>query len=288
MMRRDFINSLDVTAAKWPIVAIMSAMLSCGLAGAQAPDEAKYLDLKGAWLRTSRPNWVQPGDRPAPLTPEYQAIYDANLAVQARGGMGDAPQWYCLPQGMPMMMSAYSPMEFVVTPDVTYILTSHVNDAYRRVFTDGRGWPRDVEPTYVGYSIGRWIEAPGGGRYDVLEIETRHLKNPRTFDTTGLPVHRDAQTVIHERLHLDPADRNILRNDITVIDHALTEPWTVTKKYRRDPNPQPVWIPEICAEGNRFVRIGDSAYSVGPDGLLMPVTKDQPPPDLRHFAPARQ
>ena len=106
------------------------------------------------------------------------------------------------------------------------------------------------------------------------------MKNPRTFDTTGLPLHKDAQTVIHERLHLDKADRNILYNDITVIDHALTSPWTVTKKYRRDPNLQPVWIPEICAEGNSFVRIGNDAYSVGPDGRLRPLTKDQPPPDL--------
>jgi hypothetical protein len=120
-----------------------------------------------------------------------------------------------------------------------------------------------------------------------LEIETRGLKNPRTFDTSGLPLHRDAQTIILERLHLDPGDHNLLRDDITVIDHALTAPWTVTKTYRHDPNPRPVWVPEACAEGNPFVRIGGRAYYVSQDGRLMPVSKGEPPPDLSFFKGAK-
>jgi hypothetical protein len=270
------------------VMAAVVAALSVVTVAAQAFDEEKYPDLKGAWLRTAPPQWVQRGDKPAPLTPEYQAIYDANLAAQARGEPGDAPQWYCLPQGMPMMMSAYSPMEFVVTKDITYVLTSHVNDAHRRIYTDGRGWPKDPERTYAGYSIGRWVDESSSGRFDMLEIETRYLKNPRTFDTTGLPLHKDAQTVVREQLRLDKADKNILYDEITVIDNALAMPWTVTKKYRRDPNPQPVWIPEICAEGNSLVRIGNAAYYVGPDGRLTPVMKDQPPPDLDNFKPSRK
>ncbi len=251
--------------------------------GAQAFDETRYPDLKGAWVRTAPPEWVLPGDKPAPLTPEYQAIYDANLAAQARGQPGDAPQWYCLPQGMPMMMMAYSPMEIVLTQDITYVLISHVNDSYRRIYTDGRDWPKDGVPAYVGYSIGKWIDQDGAGRYDLLEIETRGLKNPRTFDTGGLPVHKDAQTIIKERLHLDRTDQNLLRDDITMIDHALTRPWTVTRSYRRDPNPKPVWVPEACAEGNPLVRIGNDAYYQSQDGKLMPTSKGQQPPDLSYF-----
>ena len=264
------------------IIAPVAAFLAA-LTAAQAHDETKYPDLKGAWGRTAAPQWVQPGQKPAPLTPEYRAIYNANLAAQARGEPGDAPQWYCLPQGMPMMMSAYDPMEIVVTADVTYILISHVNDSYRRIYTDGRDWPKEAEPTYAGYSIGRWLDESGSGRYDVLEIETRHLKGPRTFDTTGLPLHKDSQTVIRERLHLDKTDRNTLFDDITVIDHALTDPWTVTKKYVRDSNLRPVWISQACAEGNSLVRIGDAAYYLSADGYLMPATKGQQPPDLRYF-----
>ncbi len=254
---------------------------------AHAFDETRYPDLKGAWVRTAPPQWVLPGEKPAPLTPEYQAVYDANLEAQARGEPGDAPQWYCLPQGMPMMMMAYSPMEVVVTKDITYVLISHVNDAYRRIYTDGRDWPAAGEPSYAGYSIGRWLDLAGTGDYDTLQIETRGLKNPRTFDTGGVPLHRDAQTIILERLHLDPGDHNLLRDDITVIDHALTAPWTVTKTYRHDSNPRPVWVPEACAEGNPFVRIGGRAYYVSQDGRLMPVFKGEPPPDLSFFKSAK-
>ena len=269
------------------IIASVAALLAIST-GAQAFDETNYPDLKGAWGRTAAPQWVQPGEKTAPLTPEYRAIYDANLAAQARGEPGDAPQWYCLPQGMPMMMSAYDPMEIVVTADVTYILISHVNDSYRRIYTDGRDWPKEAEPTYAGYSIGRWLDESGSGRYDVLEIETRLLKGPRTFDTTGLPLHKDNQTVIRERLHVDKTNRNTLYDEITVSDHALTEPWTVTKRYVRDPNPRPVWISQACAEGNSLVRIGDAAYYLSAEGYLMPATKGQQPPDLRYFQQTRK
>ncbi len=61
------------------------------------------------------------------------------------------------------------------------------------------------------------------------------MKGPRSYDSTGLPLHQDNQTVVKERIYLDKADPNMLYDDITVIDHALTRPWTITKKYVRNP-----------------------------------------------------
>jgi hypothetical protein len=135
-------------------------------------EDAKFPDLSGQWNRVGIPRWVQGGQK-APLTPEYQKIFEANVADMATGGPGNVPSWYCLPQGMPMMMNAYDPMEIVVTPSTTYILISHVNDSYRRVYTDGRDWSEEIEPTYAGYSIGTWVDDDGDGRHDTLEIETR-------------------------------------------------------------------------------------------------------------------
>jgi hypothetical protein len=247
----------------------------------------KYPDFKGQWERVGVPRWVQPGQK-APLTPEYRAIFEANVADMAAGGQGNVPSWYCLPQGMPMMMNIYDPMEIVVTPDTTYILISHVNDAYRRIYTDGRDWPKEVEPTYAGYSIGKWIDEDGDGRYDMLEVETRHLKNPRTYDSTGIPFHKDGQTVIKERIYLDKADPNTIYDEITTFDHALTQPWTVLKKAHRNPDPRPVWLSEVCAEDNVLVRIGDDAYFLSADGYLMPTKKGQQPPDLRYFGQPRR
>jgi hypothetical protein len=47
-------------------------------------------------------------------------------------------------------------MEFVVTPETAYILIG-MYDHYRRIFTDGRNWPTQIELTFAGYSIGRWV-----------------------------------------------------------------------------------------------------------------------------------
>src|SRR5712675_3403228 len=195
-------------------VAPLLAALCIPIAGAAAEDVRsldKYPDLRGQWERAFVPRWTV-GQEKAPLTPEYQKVYEANLADMTNGGPGNVPSWYCLPQGMPMMMNIYDPMEVVITPDITYILISHVNDSYRRIYTDGRDWPQEgeYELTYAGYSIGKWLDQDGDGRYDVLEVETRLLKSPRTYDASGIPFHNDGQTVIKERIYLDKADKNII------------------------------------------------------------------------------
>jgi hypothetical protein len=159
-----------------------------------------------------------------------------------------------------------------------------VNDSYRRIYTDDRGWPgADTAPTFAGYSIGRWIDEDGDGKYDVLEVETRYLRAPRTYDAQGIPFHEDNQAVIKERIYLDKADRNVLHDDITSYDHALTQPWTKSRTYKRASNPRPVWLEEVCAADNAMVKIGDDAYFLSHDGYLMPVRKDQAPPDTRYF-----
>ena len=164
------------------------------------------------------------------------------------------------------------------------MLVQHIHDN-RRIFTDGRDWPAQAEldPSFLGYSIGKWIDADGDGRYDVLEVETRHFKGPRAFDSSGIPLHSDNQTVVKERIYLDKADPNLLHNEVTVFDHALTRPWTVLKSYRREPESQPIWREVNCAENNNHVEIGKEGYMLSADGLLMPTRKGQPPPDLRHF-----
>lgn len=107
------------------------------------------------------------------------------------------------------------------------------------------------------------------------------------FDTTGLPLHEDNETVIKERIYLDKADANILHDEITVEDHALTWPWTVNKQYRRDPNPQPLWHEAVCEDTNRRVLIGDQVYTIGANGLLTPQRVGQPAPEPQVFKIAR-
>ncbi len=76
-------------------------------------------------------------------------------------------------------------------------------------------------------------------------------------------------------------------DEITTIDHALTRPWSVTKRYRRIDSLRPVWEEDICAEGNQHVEIGKQPYFLSADGHLMPAKKGQAPPDLRYFKRAQ-
>ena len=268
----------------------LAAVLVATMGVAQAADDAKYPNWKGLWdtfsprlggqtVKFDPTKPFGPGQQ-APLTPEYQKVHADSMADQAKGGLGNYPTARCLPGGMPRMMASPT-QEYIVTPESTYIL---LGGELRRIFTDGRGWAKDVEPTYDGYSIGRWIDEDGDGVYDVLEVETRGpFKGPRAYDATGLPLHFDNQSTFKERFHLDKNNPNLLHEEITVFDHALTRPWSVDKTYRRNPNPYPNWSRVSCAEGTNYVVVGTDVYFLSGDGFLMPTKKDQAPPDLRYF-----
>jgi hypothetical protein len=267
-------------------------VLCLPVAAAFAFDDAQYPDFNGKWNRAplpGAPRTPQPAYDPskgwgkaqqAPLTPEYTAVFEANEADQSAGGPGITRGFTCRTGGMPLVMTLFQPMEVIVLPDTTYILINRGN-IQRRIFTDGRDWPKEIDPSYMGYSIGKWIDEGESGHYNVLEAETRGFRGPRTYDASGLPLHADEQSIIKERMYLDKADKNVMHNQITVIDHALTRPWTVMKDYRRDL--KPVFVEEVCAEGNPWVQIGKEAYMLSADGELMPSKKDQPPPDLKFF-----
>jgi hypothetical protein len=270
----------EVSAAVLAIAAAVALPALIGpIAPARAFDQSKYPDLHGQWLRIGSPRW---DDEHAPLTPEYQAIFRANLKDMAEGGQGVDPTYRCVSPGMPRIMNAYDPMEIVVTPATTHILIQHIHDS-RRIYTDGRAWPTDLDPTFGGYSIGKWTDTTGSGKYDLLEVETRNLTGPRVYDASGLPFHEDNKTIINERIYLDKQDANLLHDDITVQDDALTRPFSAAKKYSRAPEAQPVWLESQCPEGNHHVMIGKENYYVSETGFLMPVKKGQAPPDLRYF-----
>jgi hypothetical protein len=248
-------------------------------AGAWAWDDSKYPDFSGQWRPIGGPGRFA-RDQKAPLTPEYQAIFDA---TKSEGGQGTSNMTYlCFSPGMPRVTNGYGEMEFVIAPTTVHILVDHIYDN-RRIFTDGRPWPEPMIPTLLGYSIGQWIDTNGTGKYDVLEVETRGFRGPRAFDATGLPLHHDNQTVIKEKFYIDSKDPTIVHDEVTVIDHALTQPWTVVKNYRRDPAPRPVWTEENCPETNNHVRVGNNDYMVSADGFLMPTAKGQKAPDLKYF-----
>ena len=113
----------------------------------KASDETKYPDWRGAWQRWTPPNATREtgnggtnltaGGQPsfdqtkpwglgqqAPLTPEYQKVLEESIADQVKGGQGNFFDHgvRCMPAGMPLMMIAFLPMEFVITPETSYVL----------------------------------------------------------------------------------------------------------------------------------------------------------------------
>jgi hypothetical protein len=153
-------------------------------------DDAKYPDFKGQWSRADPgPPRFDPSKSRAeqnpPLNPEARVVFEASVKDIASGGQGDHPVYRCLAWGMPAMMTLYQPMEIIVTPDVTYMLIDDGNDSFRRIFTDGRDFYPTAEPSFVGYSVGKWIE-DANGKFDVLEVETHNFKGPRAYDNSGL------------------------------------------------------------------------------------------------------
>jgi hypothetical protein len=266
----------------------LTAAMSAAAVEARAQDLSKFdlsrfPDWHGQWSRIGDARWDTTKPRlaqQAPLTEEYQAKLAASIADQAAGGPGNDLMYKCFPPGMPRMMLGYNPLEFLFTPDLTYVVLEHMNQR-RRIHTDGSGWPDRLEPSFVGYSIGTWTGADKDGRYGALLIETRGFRGPRAFDSSGIALHDDGQTIVKERIFLDPGKPDVLHDEITTIDHALTRPWTVTRSFSREP--RSMWNEHVFSEDNHHVELNNENYFLSADGYLMPTKKNQPPPDLRYF-----
>jgi hypothetical protein len=260
------------------------ALLLCLSTAASAQDLKTYPAFEGMWDRGSSIAGWDPSKPPGrgqqpPLTPEYQAVYEANIAKDKAGMVFD-PKFTCGPVGMPRVMQMNQPMELIIKPGVIYMLLEN-QSPIRRIYTDGRAWPENPDRGFTGYSIGTWLDSAHTGSYDTLEVETRALKGLRLMDNSGIPLHEDGETIIKERIYLDKSNPDIMHNEITTIDHAFTRPWSISRFYKRvhDGRPQEY----NCGEDNRWVVIGGRTYIADSDGYLMPIQKDEPPPDPKLF-----
>jgi hypothetical protein len=266
------------------LIGLLAAMIFLVSGRELVAADKTYPDWSGAWNRIGSGSFdgVTPSGptEKAPLTPEYRARWVASMEAQKKTGVSGNPVERCLPPGMPRSMIVLNPMEIIITPKTTYMLLTYLMEV-RRIYTDGRKFPAQTEPTFSGYSIGAWEDSDNDGSYDTLNIETRFLKGPRSYGTSGIPFHDDGKTVVKERIYLDKSKPGVMVNEITTFDNALTEPWAIKRNYRFVKDH--VWEEFICVENNNWVIIGGENYYLAADGLLMPAVKGQAPPDLRYF-----
>jgi len=173
--------------------------------GLRAGEPQWRFSRPAASLRTTRTKPWGPGQE-APLTAEYQKVYEESLADQANGGEGNFfdHSARCMPGGMPLITIAFGAMEYIVTPETTYIATGGGEAASSHIHRWARlaHGSRPQLRLYAGYSIGRWIDEDGTGHYTALEVrDARPLQGPPA--PTTQPACRfifDNQSIFKERI----------------------------------------------------------------------------------------
>src|SRR6201993_5515723 len=108
----------------WAIGAIVPALLTIVIGDTRALEESKYPDWGGQWERfvvrglPGQPSHDQTKPwgfgQQAPLTPESRKVLEDSIADQALGGLGNFPTASGRAAGMPYMMMAFGPLEWVI------------------------------------------------------------------------------------------------------------------------------------------------------------------------------
>jgi hypothetical protein len=131
----------------------------------------------------------------------------------------DDPYGYCLPPGVPRIDYGGGPFKVLSTPGITaFLYETLVGLTFRQVFTDGRSLPVSAEPSWLGYSVGRWDG-------DTFVVETNGLKDGGWLDTKKGRPHSDALLVTERfrRTDFGHMDLTIAIND----PKAYLKPWTI-------------------------------------------------------------
>ena len=157
----------------------------------------------------------------------------------------DDPVSHCRPPSLVQMATTPQLRKILRLPDLVVMLNEFAV-GYRQIFTDGRPLPMDPNPSFNGYSSGKWDG-------DTLVVQTNGFKDGLWLDRSGSPLTEAAK--LTERFRRINFGR--LEVDLTVDDpKAYTAPWTVTLGYTIVLDTD--LLEYFCAENER-----DAAHLVG-------------------------
>ena len=170
---------------------------------------------KGTSPLASNVGWVDFGAR-LPGGLPYQP-WAAEAVKRRKVDYGkDDPPTHCMPLGTPRMLVDPLYRKFVQTPGLLVILNER-DAGYRQIFTDGRPLPQDPQPSWNGYSTGKW-------EGDTLVVQTNGLRDGMWLDRNGSPM-TDAAKLTERFRRVNYGTMEI---EVTVDDpKAYTKPWTV-------------------------------------------------------------
>lgn len=188
-----------------------------------------------------------------PFKPEAKALWETRYL---KNDMKDDPEGFCLPPGVPRMFYTPYPLQIYQMPDRILFVYEGGAHVWRLVWMDGRKLPNpdDVNPTYLGYSVGHWDG-------DTLVIETLGFNDRTWLDASGHP-HGEKLKVTEK---LTRTDFNNIKIEATIDDpEYYTKPWTVVTGITWAPNRTGPFtmrggeiLEYICQENNRdLIHIG--------------------------------
>jgi hypothetical protein len=219
----------------------------------RAPDGRP--DLSGLWQRTADRYY---NNIAADLDPrEVQPWADALHRQRLRSFGKDSMETLCLPLGPAYATTPYRESKIVQTPSLVVILNDDLT--YRQIFTDGRALEADPNPTWMGYSVGRWDG-------DTLVVESNGFNDRTWLDFDGHP-HTESLRVTERYRRRDFGHMEL---QLTLEDpKAYARPWTVTIPMTLAADLE--MIEFVCSENERDRRRMDSK---GPELRETPLPAD--------------
>ena len=173
-----------------------------------------------------------------PYQPWAEALFKERLANDSR----DDPTARCVVGGVPRSDFVGYPFKILETPTMTAILYEAVH-AYRQIFTDGRSLPKDPNPAWFGYSVGRW-------EGDVFVVESSGFNDNVWLDNAGRPA-TDSLRVTERFIRKNVGQMDL---EVTIDDpKAYTKPWSVTQPLVLQPDTE--LLEYICNENNKYFEI---------------------------------
>jgi hypothetical protein len=170
----------------------------------------------------------------APIRPEAMKIFESRMKSF---GISN-PTTSCQLGGVPFGGLLPFPNKFIQTPGVIVIL-QEADGGVRQIFTDGRAHTADPQPSWMGYSVGRW-------EGDSLMVDTVGFNDKGWLDGAGHP-HSEALKVLERYRRRDFGHMDV---EVTIDDPKMyTRPFTI--KYTLDLVPDSDVAEYVCAENEK-------------------------------------
>jgi hypothetical protein len=198
-------------------------------------------DLAGVWVTRGGYTGniakdLKPGE--VPFQPWAEALYKHRVDTLSR----EDPQAYCVLSGVPRENVVPYPFKIINTTNGMIVILYEALHSYRQIFMDGRPLPKDPNPAWMGYSIGKWDG-------DTLVVESSGFVDNNWLDNNGHPGTEAMR--LTERFHR--RDYGHIDLKITIDDpKAYTKPWSVNLELVA--NPDTDLIEYVCDENEKDLK----------------------------------